>query len=186
MRAVKIARAPAGVLALLLAASAATPAVAAVVDSGPAGFLVRHEAGIAAPPARVWDALVDVARWWSPDHTWSGDAANLSLDPAPGGCFCEKLPAGGGVRHLTVVYAAPRSLLRLTGALGPLQGAGVAGSLTFALKATPAGTQLTLDYSVGGYWPGGLATMAEPVDGMLGAQFARLKALVETGSATTK
>jgi uncharacterized protein YndB with AHSA1/START domain len=164
----------------------ALPAAAAVVDSGPSGFLLRHAAKFAAPPARVWSALVEPARWWDPEHTWSGDAANLSLDPAPGGCFCEKLPDGGGVRHLTVVYAAPGSLLRLTGALGPLQQHGVAGSLTFQLEPAADGTTVTLTYSVGGYWPGGLATMAAPADGMLGAQFGRLKALVETGSATTK
>ena len=52
------------------------------------------------------------------------DAKNLSIDARPGGCFCEKLPNGGGVEHARVVYVAPREVLRLSGALGPLQGVG--------------------------------------------------------------
>ena len=170
-----------GAVALAIAgALTAGPAVAAVVDSTAAGFLVREEAVMGAAPDSVYRAIARIGSWWHPDHTWSGDARNLSLDPRAGGCFCERLP-GGGVQHMTVVYAAPGRQLRLVGGLGPLQGSGVAGSLTFALAPVAAGTAVQWSYSVGGYFTGGLAGIAGAVDEVLALQLARLKGFVETG-----
>ena len=165
------------VAVLLLAAG---PSHAEVADQGPAGFQVRHVALIAAPPAKVRAAALDVGKWWSSAHTYSGDANNLSIDAA--GCFCEKLP-DGLVRHMTLVYSAPDAL-RLAGALGPLATTGASGhlGLSFGKAADPNSTQLVLTYDVGGYAKGGLAqTWAAPVDGVLGQQVARLKRYVESG-----
>ena len=163
------------------------PARAAVVDSTQAGFLIRSEAVVHAAPDSVYRALTGrIGAWWDSEHTFSGDSRNLSLDATPGGCFCESLPEGGGVRHLTVVFASPGRLLRLAGALGPLQGAGVVGSLTWSLTQAQDGTKVRLDYSVGGYFPGGLAGMATAVDTVLGEQFSRLKRFVETGRPDSK
>jgi hypothetical protein len=83
------------VLAILaVAAAVAVPwsASAAVVDSQPGGFEVSQTAQIAAPAAKVWEALAHPGQWWSSSHSWSGDAKNLSIDLKPGGCFCEALP----------------------------------------------------------------------------------------------
>ncbi len=160
---------------------------AAVVDSTQAGFLVRSEAVVHAAPDSVYRALTArIGAWWDPEHTFSGDSRNLSLDATPGGCFCETLPEGGGVRHLTAVSAAPGRLLRLTGALGPLQGAGVAGSLTWSLARVADGTKVRLDYSVGGHFLGGLAARAPAVDEVLGGQLSRLKRFIETGRPDSK
>lgn len=148
----------------------------------PTGFLVRHTATIGAPPARVYDALVrQVGSWWSSDHTFSGDARNLSIDARPGGCFCEKLKEGGGLEHMRVIYAAPGGLLRMSGALGPLQASGVAGSLTWSLAATPVGTTIELSYSVGGFLAGGFEKIAPAVSAVLEEQLRRFKRFVETG-----
>ncbi|MFN8587866.1 MAG: ATPase [Candidatus Eisenbacteria bacterium] len=153
---------------------------AAVADSSAAGFLVHHEGVIHAPAADVYAALAKIGSWWDGNHSWSGQASNLSLDPRAGGCFCEKLP-NGTVQHMTVVYADPGKQLRLSGGLGPLQGLAVSGAMTFALKGGDDGTRVTLDYMVGGYMPGGIGSLAHPVDGVLGIQFARFKRFVETG-----
>jgi uncharacterized protein YndB with AHSA1/START domain len=154
---------------------------AEVVESLPTGFMVRMQVLVRAPAARIYDSLVRrICLWWDPAHTWSGDSANLSLDARPGGCFCERLP-GGGVSHLTVVYAAPGKMLRLSGALGPLQDSGVAGSLTWTLSPTDTGTMVDLSYSVGGYRNGGLIEMASPVDEVLNVQLQRPRRYVETG-----
>jgi uncharacterized protein YndB with AHSA1/START domain len=170
------------ILPVLLLLIGTGRARAVVVDSTQAGFLVRSETVVQAAPDSVYRALTArIGAWWDPEHTFSGDSRNLSLDATPGGCFCERLPGGGGVRHLTVAFASPGRLLRLTGALGPLQGAGIAGSLTWSLSPAPGGTAVRLDYSVGGYFPGGLPAMAPAVDAVLGAQVSRLKRLVETG-----
>ncbi len=172
------------IAALLIAGCAGWSggARATVVDSTAAGFRVRHERVLAAAPDSVWRALVHVERWWSPDHTYSGDARNLSLDPVPGGCFCERLP-GGGVAHLTVAYASPPKDLRLLGALGPLQAGAVSGSMTWSLAPDPKGTRLRVDYTFGGFMPGGLEQLVGPVDRVLGEQVARLGRLVDRGRA---
>jgi hypothetical protein len=165
----------AGLAGLLLAGAAR----AEVTDKSAAGFEVVEKATIAAPPGKVWFALMRPAHWWSPDHTWSKDAKNLSFDPS--GCFCERLK-DGGVRHMMVVYADGATQLRLFGGLGPLQFTGASGHLGVTLKAAGSGTDVTMTYDVGGYAKGGLAeTYAAPVDRVLDEQLARLKKSVETG-----
>jgi carbon monoxide dehydrogenase subunit G len=165
--------------ALALTAGAAR---AEVADRSAAGFEVVERATIAAPPAKVWEALVHPERWWDPNHTWSKDAKNLSIDLA-GGCFCEKLPHGS-VRHMTVAYADGETQLRMFGGIGPLQLTGAAGHLGVRLKPVGGATEVTMTYDVGGYAKGGLAeTFAAPVDQVLGQQVARLKKAVETGTA---
>jgi len=134
-----------------------------------------------ATPAKVFDALVQVSEWWSPKHTYSGDAKNLSLDARPGGCFCERLSNGGGAEHLRVIHVVPGQMLRMSGALGPLQGLGVAGSLSVELKPSFFGTSVELIYSVGGFSEGGFNQLAPAVQGVLTDQMNRLKAYVETG-----
>src|SRR5438270_13791767 len=95
-----------------------------VTDRSAAGFEVVEKASVAAPQGKVWDALMRPNKWWSSEHSWSGDAKNLSIDGS--GCFCETLPRGA-VRHLTIVYADGKSQLRMAGALGPLQFTGATG-----------------------------------------------------------
>jgi uncharacterized protein YndB with AHSA1/START domain len=169
-----------GALALLPAASAqSAPQIT------PTGFLVKLEANINAPAAKVYDALVgQVGSWWNPEHTYSHDAKNLSIDPRPGGCFCEKLPNGGGVEHLRVVYVVPHKVVRFSGALGPLQVSGLAGSLTWKLTGGTENTRVQLSYSVGGFIDGGFEKIAPAVESMLNDQLNRLKLFVETGKPT--
>src|SRR4249920_1744795 len=153
-------------LGLALAGALAVPQTvcAAVNDSAANGFSVSEKIHIAAPPDKVYAALVMPSHWWSARHTFSKSAANLTLDPSAGGCWCEKLANGGSVRHLTVTYADPGDALVLRGALGPLQGLGVDGALTIELKAADGGTDFSATYNVGGYLKDGLASWATPVD----------------------
>lgn len=169
-------------ISVAVLALTATAARAEVTDATPGGFQVRHEVEITAPAARVWAALVQPSTWWDSRHTWSGSAANLSLAPASGGCFCERLPDGGSVLHMSTVNAAPNQKLVLFGALGPLQSSGAAGHLGFGLAEKEGKTTLTVTYDVGGYMKGGLNAIAAPVDGVIGQQVARLKRQVETGN----
>jgi hypothetical protein len=153
---------------------------AEVTDKSAAGFEVTEKATIAAPAAKVYAALLTPGAWWNKDHSWSGSAANLSIDLASG-CFCEKLPKGF-VRHMTVVFADGATTLRLFGGLGPMQFTGASGHLAFVLKPAGDKTEITLTYDVGGYAKGGLADkLASPVDGVLVEALGRLKTYVETG-----
>ena len=168
----------AGLCALALAGAAR----AEVVDKSPAGFEIRHTTTLKAPQAKVRAAVLDVARWWNSDHTYSGDAKNLSIDLATG-CFCEKLK-DGWVRHMTVTYV-DGGALRMSGGLGPLQTTGATGHMALVFEdAGPNKTQLTVTYDVGGYAKGGLADKwAGPVDMVLGEQVGRLRKLIELGKA---
>jgi uncharacterized protein YndB with AHSA1/START domain len=157
----------------------AGPSSAEVKSVAANGFEVASAATIAAPAERVYAALGEVSRWWSPSHTFSRDAANLSLELRAGGCFCERLKDGGSVQHLQVVYAAPGEGLRLRGALGPLQMEGVDGTLSWTLKPAEGGTNLTQSYVVGGYIRGGMEQWAPRVDRVLDEQLQRLKSFVE-------
>jgi uncharacterized protein YndB with AHSA1/START domain len=168
--------------AALLAASLCVPAAAVgdVVDSAANGFTLKITVEVAAPPERAYRALLDIGSWWSSDHTYSGDAKNLSIAAQPGGCYCEKLTNGGAVEHGRVVNLVPGSLLRLQTALGPLQELGVSGSMTWQVAASGKGSTVTMTYIVGGYAPGGLQKLAPLVDQVLTQQVRSLKAFLDT------
>jgi uncharacterized protein YndB with AHSA1/START domain len=164
---------------VLFAIFPAALAEAEVKSIAPDGFEVVDTVTIQAPPAQVYAALGQIGRWWSSAHTFSRDAANLSIDLKAGGCFCERLKNGGSVQHLSVVYAAPGEGVRLRGALGPLQMEGVDGTLAWALKQGEGGTNVTQSYVVGGYIRGGMASWAPKVDRVLHEQLDRLQRFVE-------
>lgn len=151
-----------------------------VVATAPGGFTIKHVVTVARPASEVYAALVRPSTWWASSHTWSGKAANLSLDPKPGGCWCETLP-NGAVQHMTVVYADAGKLLRLNGVLGPLQEMPLTGVMNWQFAEANGTTTVTLTYSVGGFVPSGVEAIAAPVNGVLGEQVSRLKRLVETG-----
>lgn len=156
-----------GVTALLLAAGAAN---AAVKQSAPEGFIVEHRLSIAAPPARAWAALGQPGKWWPKEHTWSGDAANLSMDLALGGCFCERWK-DGGAEHGRVVMFKREQLLRLNAALGPMQDMAVSGVLSIAIAAKDEGSEAVVTYRVSGTPAHAFDKMATVVDQVIGLQF---------------
>ena len=78
-----------------------------VADSSAAGFTVKISIPVAAQPAEAYRNLIhNVGDWWDSNHTFSGDAHNLSIEEKSMGCFCEKLPGGGAVRHLELINPA--------------------------------------------------------------------------------
>jgi uncharacterized protein YndB with AHSA1/START domain len=165
---------------------AAGRASAEVTDASASGFAVRETAHIAAPSEKVYAALIAPANWWSGKHTFSGDAANLTFDAKAGGCWCETMPDGGSVEHMTVVFVSPGKALRLRGAMGPFQEMAATTVLTWLLKPSDGGTDITLVSSTGGYTKGGLQSLAPIVDHVFGEQLTRLKTYTETGAAAPK
>ena len=100
----------------LVLGAIANNSIAEVTAAGPGGFVLVHEVTINAERVDAWQAAVhDVGEWWSDDHTISGTAAAMTIDPRPMGCFCEAVANGGGVVHLTVTFVNPNVLLRMTG-----------------------------------------------------------------------
>jgi len=170
-------------LALALAAVAPTPALAEVFQKADNGFIIRNGAVVTAAPDVAWRTIINPADWWSADHTYSGDSANLSLDPAVQGCFCELLPSAqsrnaaprGHVEHMRVIFVDHGRTLRLSGALGPLQSEAVTGTLTINLKPVEGeGTRILWEYVVGGYMRFRTEEIAPAVDRVLSEQMARL------------
>jgi len=145
------------------------------------GFLVTHRLEVKATPQQVFDAVGRIGRWWNAEHSYSGKGANLTLELKAGGCFCERW-AEGSVLHAQVVFVdREHHVVRLLGALGPLQERAVQGVLTFASAAADGKTTLTVTYRVVGPGDVGLEKSAAPVDGVIGEAAQRLVSFVESG-----
>ncbi|MBU7579050.1 MAG: SRPBCC family protein [Porphyrobacter sp.] len=162
---------------------AAAPASADITRTTDSSFVSRNEVVVSASPKDVWLALINPAAWWQSEHTWSGNAKNLSLTPQAGGCFCETIPEvdepgrftlQGSVEHMRVVQAYPEAALRMVGNLGPLQSEPVTGVLTIAISKVPKGTRIVFEYNVGGPMRYEVPVISKAVDGVMAAQIASL------------
>lgn len=169
-------------LVLVLLAAGST-AHAAVKEAGPDHLVIQDSRDVAATPAQLYAALIDIGRWWNSEHTYSGDATHLSLDAQAGGCFCERW-SNQSVAHGRVIWAAPGHLLRLDTALGPLQSMAVQGVMTFTIKPATKGSTLQLEYRVNGSSASALATLAPTVDQVLMEQMQRLQRYAQAGATT--
>jgi hypothetical protein len=159
-----------------LAILAAAPASAEVVSATSTGFEVRETVPLVVPPDAAYAAFRDLPDWWDPEHTYSGDSANLRLDLVPGGCFCERIPkSGGGVEHMHVTFVEPGKRVVMTGALGPLLYEATTGVMDMQIKLNAGGSQLVLDYKVAGFANGGAAKLAAAVDAVLADQLKRFR-----------
>jgi hypothetical protein len=146
-------------------------------------FSTRSVILVDIPPTVAYRALIKPSSWWDPAHTWSASSRNLSLDARAGGCFCEKLKAGGSVQHARVLFAQPGKLLRLEGSLGPLQDMPVTGILTFTLAPDGPGTRITMTYQVAGVMSMEAAKLAPLVDQVMNGQFERLRTFANSKAA---
>ncbi|MGD2128108.1 MAG: hypothetical protein PVJ33_04595 [Lysobacterales bacterium] len=153
----------------------AGPLPADVTESGDDYFTVRHTFVTGAEPATVYQRMKAIGEWWNPEHSWSGEASNLYMDARRGGCFCERLPDGGGVEHLRIIYLAPGREIRFEGALGPLQPMAVNGRMTWSIEAADEGSSVTFIYRASGHADGGLGRISPAVDNVIGEQARRLE-----------
>jgi hypothetical protein len=151
----------------------ASPATAEVVSSGEHGFEIRQSAIVPLPPRDAMNAFANVGAWWDGSHAYSGNASNLSMSLQPGGCFCERLPGGGGIEHLRVTYVDPGKRVVLTGSLGPLLFQATAGVMDIQFQPVGSGSRVSLTYKVAGFANGGADKLAPLVDRVLGGQVAR-------------
>jgi hypothetical protein len=168
-------------------AAISVPASAEVKNATDTGFNVVHVAEVAATPDVIWKRLIAPKDYWSKAHSWSGSSAGFYIEAKAGGCFCElfqekgadgKIKTTGSVEHMRVIFAQPGKVLRMQGALGPLQSEAVLGTLTVAMEPLKdgKGTKLSFSYVVGGHMRYKVAEIAPAVDKVLGEQF---KALIE-------
>ena len=180
-------RKPITILAGVMFATTAAPVFAEVVEADNGHFITRNEAVVESDPKETWLALISPARWWSDEHTWSADAANLTLTPQAGGCFCERIPEvqdnnritlEGSVEHMRVIQAYPEVALRMSGGLGPLQSEPVTGVLTIALSKVDEGTRIVWEYNVAGSMRYPVPVISTAVDGVMTLQLTRLSEML--------
>ncbi len=175
---------PVILLAATLAA-ASSPAMAEVKATSDTGFNIVHIASVKATPDEIWKRLLAPKDWWNKAHSWSGSSAGFYIDAQANGCFCElfqetgadgKLKTTGSVEHMRVIFAQPGKVLRMQGALGPLQSEAVIGTLTVAMEPAKDGTltKVSFSYVVGGYMRYKVPEIAPAVDKVLAEQFRNL------------
>ena len=162
---------------LFALAALVNPAIAhaEVVSANAHGFEIRHVVQAVIPVNTAFGAFGQIPQWWNKEHTYSGDSANLSLALTPGGCFCERLPAGGGIEHMRVAYIVPGERVVLTGSLGPLLYEATAGVMDVKVERIAGGSRLTMNYRAAGFANGGADKLAPLVDRVLGEQMARFR-----------
>ena len=149
---------------------------ASIVDSSFHGFTIMHEMELENEPSEAFRAFVeDLAKWWNGSHSFSANAENMYFNLEDKGCLCESWGEGNLVRHMDLVNLQPGSLIVLRGGLGPLQMMAVQGSMSISFEPIETGTKVRLVYRVGGYAPSGLASLARPVDYVLGEQMQRFE-----------
>ena len=142
---------------------------AKVVITNDNNFIIEHEVVVPINAQASYRLLGKPSQWWNSEHTWSGDARNMSMQLKAGGCFCEKWN-DNSVMHAQVIAAQPGKLLQLQGALGPLQNMAVTAVLSFSLKQEQSGTRVQLRYRVRGIDSHKLAGLDAEVDAVLGKQ----------------
>lgn len=156
---------------------ASTPAAAEVVSSSANAMRVRHVVQVVVPTQVAYAAFTNVGGWWNGKHSYSGDAANMSLATIAGGCFCERVPkTGGSVEHMRVAFVEPGARLVMTGSLGPLLYEATTGVMDVRVERIAGGSRVTLDYKVAGFADGNAASLAPLVDSVLADQMRRYRA----------
>ena len=148
---------------------------AEVESSSATHYLLRHEGHSSLSPQALWDRLIVPSSWWSPSHSYSGDANNLSLDLRAGGVWLESWD-GGEVMHGRVLLVQEPQVLRLEAPFGPLQGLGAYVVWTISLSADDEGTRVEFVESASGPVSANLEAIAPAVDGVKTEAMLRLTA----------
>jgi uncharacterized protein YndB with AHSA1/START domain len=152
----------------------AMPVVSAdVVSSSADHYKLSHKASSSMAPDALWQKLIQPAIWWHPDHTYSGDSSNLSLDLRAGGHWSEQW-ADNSVLHGVVLSVDKGKLLRLNAPFGPLQGMAVTVIWTIRIEADGDGSVVMFEELANGVSTSKLDELAGAVDGVKSEALARL------------
>ena len=143
------------------------------------GFIVENKIQVASNKEETWEVFTQqVDQWWPSDHTWWGETSTLTIEAYAGGCFCEK-NGGKSAEHMRISFVEPQTRIIMTGGLGPLQGMGMFGALTWTFETIEPGTEVTMTYKVNGINPDGFSELAPIVDQVQAIQLGGLKTLIQ-------
>ncbi|MEO1656761.1 MAG: hypothetical protein AAFR65_03495 [Pseudomonadota bacterium] len=147
---------------------------AEVLSSNEAGFTLSHQASSSLAPEELWDRLMAPSTWWADDHTYSGDASNISDLGEAGSAWREDWETGSVV-HGRVLLVKGGEELVLSAPFGPLLYTGA--ECIWAIKLSPGedgGTLITSSHTVVGGEGTGIKDLAPAVDFVMGAGIASL------------
>ena len=102
------------------------------------------------------------------------------------GCFCEKLPNRGSVRHMEVVFLARGRRSAWPARLDRSNRSPQTGACVSSLRRRKVARNSKSFTQWRGYVPAGMQTWAAPVDSVLTEQFTRLKNFIERGDPAAK
>ena len=154
---------------------AAAPAQAEIISSSDDHYVLRQYATSDLSVDLLWAKLIEPSQWWHPDHTYSGDSKNLSLDLAAGGLWREDW-SGNSVYHGSVLSVIEGKMLRLDAPFGPLQGLAVSTVWTISVKSEGDKTVVTFDEIANGTLISQLDEIAKAVDYVKSEALSRLVA----------
>lgn len=159
---------------LMLIGTVSSPAAASVSNVSSNGFEVTQSVNLVVSAEQAYRSFTQLPRWWSKDHSFSGDSANIRFDGNLGGCFCERW-ADGSAEFMRVVYVKPGEQILLRGALGPMLFEPVNATLEFKVERIAGGAKATLTYKAFGFAAGNAAQIAPAVDAVLGDAMKRYR-----------
>ena len=150
---------------ILLAVIATTSMLKSeVISSDENAFHLKITQEVSATPSDAYTQFLNVGEWWSSEHTWFGDAKNMTIEPKAGGCFCERAN-GNEVMHMQVSAVFVDKEIVMLGGLGPLQKMGITGVMTWRFEMLESGkTQITNEYRVIGHGQDDMPGFAEIVN----------------------
>ncbi|MEM5518621.1 SRPBCC domain-containing protein [Henriciella sp. AS95] len=162
------------------AAAICLPASAEIVAATSDHYTLRHEAVSSLSPEDMWERLLQPVAWWHPDHTYSGSADHLTLDPEAGGTWTENWGMNS-VTHGTVLSIIEGESIRLDAPFGPLQGMAVNVVWTITIEPDGEGTRVIFDEIANGSSASALDQIAPAVDGVKQQAIDRLTMTSEEG-----
>lgn len=139
------------------------PSQAEIVSSSASHYVLRHEAKSELDIEALWERLIEPSLWWHPEHTYSGDSKNLSLEPKAGGLWREDWNENS-VEHGRVINVATGKMIRLDAPFGPLQEMAVTTIWTITIKADGDHSIIVFDEIANGSSLSGLDELAKAVD----------------------
>ncbi len=162
-------------LLILLLGVTSTLLNAKVLDKAADGFTLEISFETKADAKTAYNQFINVGDWWNSEHTWFGDASRMYIEPSVNGCFCE-IDGEKQALHMTISYVDPYKEMRMIGGLGPLQGLGLHGGMSWKFDTLDNGnTKITHRYQVTGYMQGGLEGLANIVDSVQAIQMKGLE-----------
>jgi len=130
----------------------------------------------------VYSALIQPARWWASDHTFSHSAANLTFDAHAGGCFCEVSPTAGpsNIRSSSSRRRVSNSCYGSARAVPDIRRR---WQLELGAERCGRWHGPHTDQHARGFIPEGFEEWAKRADAMMAGTVERLKRFMETGAA---